>query len=210
MTEQSKGRGVPVWVFIVTIVAVALVVGIGAWLVAGLRPQVPASGTTATSTATVPATTTATAVATGTTVATATPSAEDATTTSATLRQLTLIKSISGSSTTGYTIKLDYLSDLTGTKAGEEWAKAHGEEWPPPNDYYFVNESTKVRTFAVSAHVSITLSSPGGNKELHPTMAQLRSHLLTSGDMTYSGSEYFWATITGGTTVTKIVQQWVP
>jgi hypothetical protein len=209
MSDQPEGHGVPVWVFVVTVVAVALVIGIGAWLVASRQPGVPASGTAATSASTVAATTTV--VTTGTVAATVTPSAEDATkTTSATVRQLTLIKSIGGSAAAGYTMKLDFLSDLSGTKAGEAWAKAHGDEWPPPNDYYFVNESTKVRTFAVSSHVSITLSSPDGSTKLHPTMAQLRSHLLASGDMTYSSSEDYWVTITGGATVTKIVQQWVP
>jgi hypothetical protein len=208
MSDQPKERGIPVWVFVVSVVVVALIVGTGAWLVAVRQPRAPAPSTAATSTPSITATTT---VGRASTVATAvTPSAEDATTTLATVRQLTLIKSIGGTASAGYTMKLDFLSDLSGTKAGEAWAKAHGDEWPPPNDYYFVNESKKVRTFAVSPHISITLISPDGSAELHPSMAQLRSHLLAGGDTKYSNSEDYWVTITGGATVTKIVQQWVP
>jgi hypothetical protein len=206
-------RGIPVWVLVLVIVIILVIAGV---IVAftllfnvtsvSVTPSGPTSTATTAPTAsvepTVPAPTTAFTT-------TPKPPAEGLKTT--TVRQLTLIKSVGGTPS-GRTLVLDFLSDLSGTKAGEAWAKAHGDEWPPPNDYYYVNESSRLRTLKVSSKVTVTLTSQDGRKKLHPTMAGLISHLLSGGGdgATVSGSEYFWVTIVGGTTVTRIEQQWVP
>jgi hypothetical protein len=200
----------------VSLVLVAVVVGAGVWLLRGTTPQTPPPSGSAASTIASPTSwvvPTSPAVATVTVEASATKAPTE-TLKKTTVRQLTLIKKVGGSKSTGYTFVLDFLSDLSGTAAGKAWAKAHGEEWPPPNDYYFVNQSTKLRTLAVSASVSITLFSPDGATKLHPSVAALKSHLLVLGPdedaTTYSSSPFYWVTIVGGKTATKVVQQWVP
>lgn len=209
MSDQPKRPSVPVWVLVVVVAVVALATGSIAWLVArgqGATPPPVATGTptpTVTPTATVVPTSSVTPTAPASTPETAPPAAS-------TVRQITYITGISGSSAAGYKIKLDFLSDLSGTKEGEAYAKAHGDEWPPPNDYYYVNPSKKVRTFAISSKVTIRLMSPDGSKKLKATAAQLRAHLLSGGEATYSGSKIFYATIVDNKTVTKISQQWVP
>jgi hypothetical protein len=211
MSEQPT-RTVPVWVFSVVIVAVAAVAAGVAWFLASSRPVSTPTGPSTPATTTVTAPTTTTVVTTSAVATTATPMSDDATKAAAatTVRQLTYIKGVSGSASKGYMLKLDYLSDLSGTKAGEAYAKAHGDEWPPPNDYYFVNQSTKIRTLAASPTIKITMTSPDGSTKLKASVAQLRTHLSASGDTTYSGAPFYWVTIVGGSTVTKIVQQWVP
>jgi hypothetical protein len=191
----------------VVIVVVALLTGSVAWLVARGQTSGPppiATGTpTATPTATVVPTSSVTPTAPAAAVETAPPAAS-------TVRQITFITGVSGSASAGYTIKLDFLSDLSGTKAGEAYAKAHGDEWPPPNDYYYVNQSKKVRAFAISSKVVIRLMAPDGSKKLKATVAQLRAHLLSGSEATFSASKIFYATIVDNKTVTRIDQQWVP
>ena len=204
------------WAFVLTILVVAVLVGLGVWLAVGRQPQAPTPiplGSAVTTTP-VAAATTATVVPTSTAAATST--ADDAklskkATPATKVRQLTLITGITGSAGSGYTVKLDYMSDLSGTKAGEAYAKAHGDEWPPPNDYYYVNQSKKIRTFKVAASTPVYLTGSDSPTLMKASMALLKKLLAgdRSGDK-YWNSGIYWATIVGGTKVTKITAQWLP
>ena len=46
-------------------------------------------------------------------------------------------------------VTMDQAEFLTG-KAAADAATAHGDESPPPNDYYIVNDNSKLRTYPVS------------------------------------------------------------
>lgn len=63
-------------------------------------------------------------------------------------------------------ITVDYAQFLTGADAAAA-ATARGDESPPPNDYYIVNENPLLRTFPVRAGITVTLhhGNPSGNME---------------------------------------------
>ncbi len=52
------------------------------------------------------------------------------------------------------TLVLDLAYMLTGEDAAQA-AKEHGDEYPPPNDYYIVNDNPKLRTLILSPDVRI-------------------------------------------------------
>jgi hypothetical protein len=54
----------------------------------------------------------------------------------------------------GRTLTLDLAYYYTGQEAADQ-AKAHGDESPPPNGYYIVNDNPKLRTVPVSSGVVV-------------------------------------------------------
>ncbi len=207
-------RGVPVWLVVVLILLAVLIAGGAAWLLRG-SSSAPASGTAVT-TSTEPATGTANttpnvAVATAAPKPVVKPSVKVPTS----VREAAIVKKVTGNTSTGYHLTVDYVQWLTG-KAAAAAAKAHGDESPPPNDYYIVNDSPKLRTFVLppSATISVLGWKGDGTDTLKPrliTPAQFQS-VLTGGS--HPRTEYtdgtFWLTVVDGAKVTRIVQQFRP
>lgn len=75
-------------------------------------------------------------------------------------RAFAYIKSIAKTAG-GYEITLDYAQYLTGDTAAKA-ASAHGDESPPPNDYYIVNDNKRLRTFTLGNSASIRLTMADG------------------------------------------------
>jgi hypothetical protein len=212
MSDQPKapeaGRGVPVWVFVVSLAAVALVAGSLAWLLRGPAPT-PVPAAVPTSTISLEPTVPAAAVPTATTPATVTPLPPK----NATVKEPALITHMTWSPSKGYRITADYVQILTGQAAADA-ATAAGEESPPPNDYFILNESAKLRTFALPKTASITVLGWGGADAT-------AKHALSVGqfmDIMPGGANpqeeyveaYFYVTVKNGTTVTKVEQIFFP
>jgi len=164
--DLKPRRGIPVWVFLVSMIAVVMLTGSVVW---GLRvrnqagtPVVDTSVPTSTasvestldvawtplnepsippaapSTSTAPATTTP-------------PPAAPAST-----KQPARVTHMTWSASKGYRITADYVQILTGQAAADA-ASAAGEESPPPNDYFIANTSAKLRTFSLPKSTPITM-----------------------------------------------------
>ncbi len=142
---------------------------------------------------------------------TATTTAE-VTTTSGTTKQFTFIKdvTIKGGKTT---ISADFAQFLTG-KAAADSATAHGDESPPPNDYYIANDNKKLRTLPVKSGIKVSLtalddgtSDPEGYKvSLSKWAGYYAAPTPDTGSIT--GGPY-WITITNSV-VTAIEEQYTP
>jgi len=112
-----------------------------------------------------------------------------------------------------HTLTLDYVQFLMGA-AAETAAEARGTT--ADNDYYVVNDNTKLRTFPVDSGVVIKLywaGSPTVSRIF--TFAEFKS-LMATGRATYGGKRYDWSkletyyvTVKNGR-ITRIEQQWVP
>jgi hypothetical protein len=219
--EPGRARGVPVWVLVlVTLTAVAIAGG-GAYLLArggvsameGQLAQLKA--TTADLEAQIASLEAVIASAEATTAAAlaAAGGAVPAVTTAAptTVKQFTFVRKLTGSGSAGWTLVADYAQFLTGTAAAAA-ATAHGDESPPPNDYYIVNDNPKLRTFKLASPVSITVLGWGGTdstarKSLTP--AQFAGVMPpASSDAQYAEVPY-WITITGSE-ITKVEQIFLP
>lgn len=127
------------------------------------------------------------------------------------VRQFTFVHSVS----TGTSPKMvaDYAQFLTGKPAADA-ATAHGDESPPPNDYYIVNDNKKLRTLPVKPGISVKLVSKADGT----TVAE--GYLLTldkwaanfaAPTPTNSGiiSAGYWITIKNGIVV-AVEEQYVP
>jgi hypothetical protein len=127
------------------------------------------------------------------------------------VKQFTFIRKLTGSTSAGWTLVADYAQFLTGTAAAAA-ASAHGDESPPPNDYYIVNDNTKLRTFKLASPVSVTVLGWGGTDSTAKksiTASQLAGVLPpASADAQYAEAPY-WITITGSQ-ITKIEQIYLP
>ena len=212
MSDQPQGRPVPIWVFIVTFVVVAVAAGTIGWFVANLRPTPvvvgpsPAATSTVEASSTVQIETSATPSASSTVPATTTP-------VPATVREPCLVTTVTWSASKGYRITVDYVQILTGQAAADA-ATAAGEESPPPNDYFIVNSNTKLRTFSLPSNASVTVLGWGGadatSKKKIPVgqfMDIMPSGVNPQDD--YSTS-YYYVTVKAGTTVTKVEMIFFP
>jgi hypothetical protein len=206
--------GVPIWVFVVALVAVALVAGTVAWLMRGSTPpvgQLTQTTTTSTVGATLPPTTTSTVSATSAAAATTAPKPKPAPK-PVTVKNPSLITKVEWSSKKGYSIKADWVQILTG-KAAADAATAAGEESPPPNDYFIANASKKLRAFTLPKGTSITVLGWAGadataKKKL--TVGQFMD-IMPGGTSTQDpwAHAYYYIT-TKGSAVTKIEQIFFP
>jgi quinol-cytochrome oxidoreductase complex cytochrome b subunit len=112
--------------------------------------------------------------------------------------------------TGGSTLTFDVARFLTG-KAAADAATAHGDESPPPNDYYIVNDVKKLSTYLVSTSVVVRYIPMTACCNLKPGNFSAWSEAVNGTAMTdYPGKNApWWITIKGGSVV-KIEQQFLP
>nr|NLI51105.1 hypothetical protein [Propionibacterium sp.] len=107
-------------------------------------------------------------------------------------------------------LDLDLVLFLTGPEA-EDAAEADGAE-PPPNDFYIVNDSPRVRTLPVAADAPLTVVMDV-NAALVPEGMSMPLGVWTAALDGPHGealrSTPYWVTVTDGT-ITAISQQYVP
>lgn len=212
MTDQPQADpptprpGVPVWVFVVSVCAVAALAASVAWLMAAPRPApIPA----VTPTDTVPATPTPEPTVTVTPAPTTT-----VVPTPATVREPALVTKVTWSASKGYLITVDYVQVLTG-KAAADAATAAGEESPPPNDYFIANTSKKLRTFSLPKNTPVTVLGWGGTDATAKkkiTVGQFMDIMpggAGSPQPEYADA-YYYVTVKAGTTITKVEQIYFP
>jgi len=126
--------------------------------------------------------------------------------------EFSFIEKASVSGTT-VSVSADYAQYLVGAAAIAA-ATAHGDESPPPNDYYVVNDSTKLRTLPVKAGISVKLvSKPDGTmvvKGYLIPLAKWAGYYASPSPTTESiiGAGY-WLTIKSGVVI-GIEEQYVP
>jgi hypothetical protein len=110
-----------------------------------------------------------------------------------------------------YVLRIDYVLFLTGAEANAA-ATAHGDESPPPNGYYVVNDNPRIREFPIQSGipVSVVTNDDGtSDSDGHTiTLAQWVAALGGPSADAYKGSIY-WITISDGT-ITAIEAQYVP
>ncbi len=139
------------------------------------------------------------------------PTAADSGTTAvATERQPGLIVDVTGSSG-AYVMRIDYVLWLTGPEAAAA-ATAHGDESPPPNDYYVVNDNPKIREFPIQTGIPVTVvTNDDGTSDSEGHTLTLDQWVAALGGPSASAfkASIYWITITNGT-VTAIEAQYVP
>jgi hypothetical protein len=109
-------------------------------------------------------------------------------------------------------VTMDQAEFLTGKSAADA-AAAHGDESPPPNDYYIVNDNSLLRTYPLASSVKVTLTTqpdnvdPGGYAS---TLAKLRGAFSGSEPgLKNAKSSPYWFTLKNGV-VTAIAEQYLP
>jgi hypothetical protein len=107
--------------------------------------------------------------------------------------------------TEGRTVTVDVIQFLTG-KAAIKAASAAGEESPPPNDYFIVNDNPKLRTLPVRADF-VTVNTLMAQE----TGSSTKSTVITFEDFAQLDTRYavFWVTVRDGR-VTNISEQFIP
>ncbi len=215
MSDQPQGpvpgRNAQIWMLVVSIVIVAFVVGGALWI---LRTPAPSPSSAP---ASVPATTTTTLTptveATPSVVVTAPATVTTPTPTPSLVREPALITKVAWSAAKGYTVTADYIQILTG-KAAADAATAHGDESPPPNDYYILNDSPKLRTFALPKTASITVLGWAGADATAKKKIAVGQFMDVMPGGTNPQPEWsqarYYLTVKDGTTVTKIEQIFFP
>jgi hypothetical protein len=100
-----------------------------------------------------------------------------------------------------------YLTD----QAAADAAAAHGDESPPPNGYYIVNDNPMLRSIFVSPTVVVRYIPAGACCSLKPsTFDAFTAHLNGTAPTDYADwSAWWWITIKGQMIV-KISQQYLP
>ena len=127
-----------------------------------------------------------------------------------TVKEYAFVKKIAKSGS-AYTLTADYAEFLTG-KAAAKAAKDHGDESPPPNDYYIVNDNPLLRKVPVKSGTTVTLIDKADGTQApngyDATMAQWTA--LMNGSMGQRFKDVgYWLTVTDGV-VTHVAEQWVP
>jgi hypothetical protein len=129
-----------------------------------------------------------------------------------TVKQFTFIKKVDQSGPAPV-VTADYAQMLTGTAANKA-ATAHGDESPPPNDYYIVNDNHLLRKLKVKSGISVTVTTnPDGTVD--PT-----GHIVTFANWAanYAAptaanaslrSAPYWIWVKGDT-ITRIDEQYLP
>lgn len=131
--------------------------------------------------------------------------------TSASSQQYTLIDKVYQKGGAWY-ITADYVQFLTGAAANAA-ATAHGDESPPPNDYYIVNDNKQLRELPVTASANVKIMGGEGGDPANPR----NQSISTFHDWYYSGDTaknwvkggIYVLTLSGGK-VTAIDQQFIP
>jgi hypothetical protein len=107
-------------------------------------------------------------------------------------------------------LRFDLAYFLTGDEATQA-AKDHGDEYPPPNDYYIVNDNPKLRWLPVSASVKVKYIPNEMCCDLVSGNFDAWAEAVNETTMTdYAGKNApWWITVSGGQIV-KIEQQYLP
>lgn len=108
-------------------------------------------------------------------------------------------------------VTLDYIQFLVGDEAAEA-AAARGDESPPPNDYYIINDNPKLREYPVQQGITVevmyaadqTFMPEGVTVSLADWTAGMTGPMLN-----YYTSTYYIVTVTDGT-ITELSQQYLP
>lgn len=205
-----RRRKIPIWVFVVAAIAVALLAASIVWFATRSRSSTPAPVPVPTSTVAPAVIPTPAVEATGPIVPTSTVVA---TPTPKTVREPTLVTKVTKISSKEYRIVVDYVQILTG-KAAADAATAAGEESPPPNDYFIANTSTKLRTFSLPATASITVLGWAGADATAKKKLTVGQFMDVMPGGTHPQDEwahgYYYVTVKAGTTVTKVEQIFFP
>lgn len=114
------------------------------------------------------------------------------------------------------TMVFDLAYWLTGEEAIEA-AEDHGDEVPPPNDYYIVNDNPRLRTLTIAPDIKIVLLDWDRccDEIVEPDLALFgdvisRGAFVTIDDQLYYGTDgAYWLTVDGGV-VEKIEEQYRP
>jgi hypothetical protein len=105
----------------------------------------------------------------------------------------------------------DLAEFLTGDAAAEAAAE-HGDESPPPNDYYIVNDNPRLRTLPVAPDAELRILDLADccSSFVIGDLGLLADALVHSDPTgTYRPSSPFWITVEGGAIVT-IEEQYLP
>ncbi|NTU72196.1 MAG: hypothetical protein HGB10_10325 [Coriobacteriia bacterium] len=128
------------------------------------------------------------------------------------VKQFTFIKKVDDSGSSPE-LTADYAQFLTGTAAAKA-ASAHGDESPPPNDYYIVNDNKLLRKLKVTPGIKVTVvtnadgtSDPDGHTVSFANWAA--NYASPTADNKPIRTSPYWITLKGST-VTKIEQQYLP
>jgi pyruvate/2-oxoglutarate dehydrogenase complex dihydrolipoamide acyltransferase (E2) component len=129
------------------------------------------------------------------------------------VKELALVKTVTWSSSKGYRVTADYVQLLTG-KAAADAATAAGQESPPPNDYFILNSSTKLRTLALPKSTPVYVLAWAGAGATTKTKIPVGQFM----DIMPGGTNpqpqweagYYWLTVKNGSTITRIEQQYFP
>lgn len=109
-------------------------------------------------------------------------------------------------------LTVDYAQLLTGDAAADA-ATAAGDESPPPNDYYIVNENPRLRTFPADPTMTVrmTSTSEGTRPEGYdvPFGEWFDAYSGMSGYFPAIRSVPYWITVEDGT-ITLIEEQYLP
>ena len=123
--------------------------------------------------------------------------------------QFTFIKKATRSGSAA-TIVADYAQLLTGEAAAVA-ATAHGDESPPPNDYYIVNDNPKLRTLQVRSDATVKLTTKSDGTTVGPdgySVSLAKFVELYNGTTAIRGAPYH-ITLTDGS-VSAIAEQYTP
>jgi hypothetical protein len=129
-------------------------------------------------------------------------------------RNFAFIKSVDPSADPP-TITYDLAYFLTGDAATKA-AKDHGDEAPPPNDYYIVNDNPRLRTVALATGARLVLldwkqcCDSTFDGDLGDFAKAFDSGEFTTGGHTYKGNlSAYWLVAKAGAVV-KIQEQYLP
>ncbi len=141
---------------------------------------------------------------------TAAPTGSGSSATPTSERQPGMVVAVTGSPG-AYVLRIDYVLFLTGAEAAAA-ATAHGDESPPPNDYYVVNDNPLLRDFPIRPGIPVTVvTNDDGTSDSDGhtiTLDQWVAALSGPSAGAYRASIY-WVTITDAT-ITAIEAQYVP
>lgn len=129
-------------------------------------------------------------------------------------RNFAFVKSIDTSAEPP-TIRYDLAYFLTGDEATRA-AKEHGDEVPPPNDYYIVNDSPRLRTVPLSPTVDLVFLdwSQCCDETFHASLDAF-AQALEQGETTFEGHLYkgrlspYWLVAKDGQVV-RIEEKFLP
>lgn len=146
------------------------------------------------------------------TLGSSSPGGSEEPATPATEKQFTYIKKVTWSAAKGYELTADYAQLLTG-KAAADAATAHGDESPPPNDYYILNDNPKLRTFPLAKTASVIVLGWGGTDATARKTIPVGQFMDVMPGGVNPQDQWvrapYYITITGGT-ITKVEQYYIP